>query len=127
LRDGKQSAEEKQAGLKLAQCMRDNGVEDFPDPTENGPLINVEGARSIPGFQAAAEKARCLLRGAGGPVKRKTWVLAGAAVLVAVIGAVVVTVYPTSATQATPAAQEPPANTVKVEMGSSRPWSPWMG
>jgi hypothetical protein len=50
-------------------------------------------------------------------VKRKTWVLAGAAVLVAVIGAVVVTGYPTSATQATPAAQEPPADTVMVERG----------
>jgi hypothetical protein len=55
LGDGKQSAEEKEAGLKFAGCMRDNGVEDFPDPTENGPLIKVEGARSIPGFQAAAE------------------------------------------------------------------------
>ena len=50
-------------------------------------------------------------------MKRKTWVLAGAAVLVAVSGAVVVTVYPTSARQATPAAQERPANTVKVERG----------
>jgi peptidoglycan hydrolase-like protein with peptidoglycan-binding domain len=47
-------------------------------------------------------------------VKRKTWVLAGAAVLVAVIGAVVVT---SNANQATPAAQEPPANTMKVERG----------
>jgi len=53
-------------------------------------------------------------------VKRTTWVLAGAAALV--IGAVVVTVCPTLATsgagQATPAAaQEPPANTVRVEKG----------
>jgi peptidoglycan hydrolase-like protein with peptidoglycan-binding domain len=49
-------------------------------------------------------------------VKRKTWVLAGAAVLVAVTvtGGVVVM---SSATQATPAAQEPPANTVTVEKG----------
>jgi len=47
-------------------------------------------------------------------VRRKTWVLAGAAVLVAVIattGGVVMS----SAKQATPAAQEPQANTVKVE------------
>ncbi|MBI2915216.1 MAG: efflux RND transporter periplasmic adaptor subunit [Firmicutes bacterium] len=46
----------------------------------------------------------------------KTWVLAGAAVLVAVtaIGGVVLM---SSAKQATPAAQEPPANTVKVEKG----------
>jgi len=46
-------------------------------------------------------------------VRRKTWVLAGAAVLVAVTatGGVVMS----SAKQATPAAQEPQANTVKVE------------
>ena len=55
-------------------------------------------------------------RRAGRPVKRKTWVLAGAAVLVAVTatGGVVVM---SGAKQATPAAQEPPANTVKVEKG----------
>jgi hypothetical protein len=49
-------------------------------------------------------------------VKRKTWVLAGAAVLVAatVTGGVAAT---SSAKQATPAAQEPPANTAKVEKG----------
>ena len=52
----------------------------------------------------------------GRPVKRKTWVLAGAAVLVAVTatGGVVVV---SGAEQATPAAQEPPANTAKVEKG----------
>jgi peptidoglycan hydrolase-like protein with peptidoglycan-binding domain len=48
-------------------------------------------------------------------VKRKTWVAAGAAVLVAVIGAVVVT---SNANQATPAAREPPANTVQVQRGT---------
>jgi peptidoglycan hydrolase-like protein with peptidoglycan-binding domain len=49
-------------------------------------------------------------------VKRKTWVLAGAAVLVAVTvtGGVVVG---SSADQAGPAAQEPSASTVKVEKG----------
>ena len=49
-------------------------------------------------------------------MKRKTWVLAGAAVLVAVTvtGGVVVA---SGAEQATPAAHEPPANTVKVEQG----------
>jgi multidrug efflux pump subunit AcrA (membrane-fusion protein) len=49
-------------------------------------------------------------------VKRKTWVLAGAAVLVAVTATAGVVVM-SSAKQATPAAQEPPANTVKVEKG----------
>jgi Putative peptidoglycan binding domain len=49
-------------------------------------------------------------------VKRKTWALAAAAVLVAVTatGGVVVA---SGATQSTAAAQEPPANTVKVEEG----------
>ena len=48
---------------------------------------------------------------------RKTWVLAGAAVLLAVTAAVGVVVT-SSAKQATPAAQEPPANTAKVEKGN---------
>jgi hypothetical protein len=47
---------------------------------------------------------------------RKTWVLAGAAVLVAVTATVGVAVM-SRAKQATPAAQEPPANTAKVEKG----------
>lgn len=52
--------------LEFAQCMRDNGVEDFPDPTEDGPLIDVEGARSIPGFRAAVDKCRDVLAGGSG-------------------------------------------------------------
>jgi hypothetical protein len=28
------------ARLKFAQCVRDNGVPDFPDPTQNGPLVD---------------------------------------------------------------------------------------
>jgi Putative peptidoglycan binding domain len=49
-------------------------------------------------------------------VNRKTWVLAGAVVLVAVIATSGVVVM-SSAKQAAPAAQEPPANTAKVEKG----------
>ncbi len=52
------------AALKFAQCMRDSGVKDFPDPTDTGPLINVNGARSSPGFQAAVGKCRDYLSGA---------------------------------------------------------------
>jgi hypothetical protein len=47
---------------------------------------------------------------------RKTWVLAGAAVLVAVVATAAVIVI-SGAKQATPAAQAPPPNTAKVEMG----------
>jgi peptidoglycan hydrolase-like protein with peptidoglycan-binding domain len=49
-------------------------------------------------------------------VKRRTWGLAGAAVLVALTATAGVVVA-SGANQATPAAQEPPANTAKVERG----------
>jgi hypothetical protein len=32
--------EEQEARLEFAQCIRDNGVEDFPDPAEGEPLVN---------------------------------------------------------------------------------------
>jgi hypothetical protein len=71
---GKATPEEMSERLEFAQCMRDNGVEDFPDPTVDGPLIDTRripsaagrGARSIPGFQAAMEKCRDALAGALG-------------------------------------------------------------
>lgn len=61
--DEEVTAGEQEVRLEFAQCMRDNGVEDFPDPTEDGPLIDTtripsaagRGALSIPGFQAAAD------------------------------------------------------------------------
>jgi hypothetical protein len=34
------TAEEQEARLEFAQCMRDNGVEDFPDPAEDQPLVD---------------------------------------------------------------------------------------
>jgi hypothetical protein len=36
--DEEVTAEEQETRLEFAQCMRDNGVEDFPDPTVDGPL-----------------------------------------------------------------------------------------
>jgi hypothetical protein len=39
------SAEEQEVRLEFAQCMRDNGVEDFPDPAEDDPLVDT---RRIP-------------------------------------------------------------------------------
>lgn len=38
--DGEVTAEEQEARLEFAQCIRDNGVEDFPDPAEDAPLVN---------------------------------------------------------------------------------------
>jgi hypothetical protein len=63
---GKASPQEQKARLKFAQCMRDNGVRDFPDPTDSGPLIDVQGARSIPGFQAAMQACRDVMASALG-------------------------------------------------------------
>jgi hypothetical protein len=34
------SAGEQEARLEFAQCIRENGVEDFPDPTRDGPLVD---------------------------------------------------------------------------------------
>jgi hypothetical protein len=65
------SAQEQEHALEFAQCMRDNGVRDFPDPTRNGPLIDTtripsaagRGALSIPGFQAAVQKCTAIYSG----------------------------------------------------------------
>jgi hypothetical protein len=54
----KRTAQQQAAALKFAQCMRKNGVPSFPDPAANGPIIDVQGAHSIPGFQAAVQTCR---------------------------------------------------------------------
>ena len=51
------------AALAFAQCMRENGVASFPDPSPTGPIINVNGAHSIPGFQAAEQKCSAIYAG----------------------------------------------------------------
>jgi hypothetical protein len=65
----KRSAEQQDAAIQFAQCMRDNGFKDFPDPAPDAPLIDTtripsaagRGARSIPGFDAAAHKCGAAL------------------------------------------------------------------
>lgn len=67
----KRSPQEQQAALKFAQCVRENGVPDFPDPTPNGPLIDTSripslagrGARSDPALTAAAHKCTAIYSG----------------------------------------------------------------
>jgi hypothetical protein len=44
------------ARLKFAQCVRANGVPDFPDPTPTGPLVDVSNGSSIPGLHATIQK-----------------------------------------------------------------------
>ncbi len=36
----KVTPQQRTARLQFAQCVRDNGVPDFPDPTPNGPLVD---------------------------------------------------------------------------------------
>ena len=36
------TAQQQEAALKFAQCIRNNGVPDFPDPTPDGPLVDTK-------------------------------------------------------------------------------------
>jgi hypothetical protein len=60
------STKQIEARVKFAQCVRDNGVPDFPDPTTNGPLVDVSNGSSNPELQAALHKCRRLNPAAGG-------------------------------------------------------------
>ena len=60
-------------GLKFSQCMRANGVPNFPDPGTGGGIQIAIGSSlhpQSPAFQAAQKKCRKLLPG-GGPGPRK--------------------------------------------------------
>jgi hypothetical protein len=66
----KRSAQEQAAALKFAQCIRDNGVKDFPDPTEDSPLVDTRRIPSAAGngisrINAAMQKCRDLAANAG--------------------------------------------------------------
>ena len=58
----KRSAEQQKPALKFAQCMRDNGIKDFPDPTPDGPLVDTNRIPSsegnMPALNAAMQKCR---------------------------------------------------------------------
>jgi hypothetical protein len=53
------SDEEQEARLEFAQCIRDNGVEDFPDPARDAPLVDT---RRIP--SAATDGGMTILNAA---------------------------------------------------------------
>jgi hypothetical protein len=67
----KRSSQQQGAALKFAQCIRENGVKDFPDPIPNGPLVdtnripssNSPGGMSI--LNAAMQKCRDVAAAAG--------------------------------------------------------------
>ena len=46
---GKRSAQEQESALKFAQCIRENGVKDFPDPANGEPLVNTNRIPSSAG------------------------------------------------------------------------------
>lgn len=59
----KRSAEQQTYALKFAQCIRENGVSDFPDPAPDAPLVDTrripsaagKGAQGIPELNAAMQ------------------------------------------------------------------------
>ncbi len=55
----KRSPQQQAAALKFAQCVRANGVPDFPDPTPNGPLVDTNRIPS-----SATSSGRSVLNGA---------------------------------------------------------------
>jgi hypothetical protein len=69
--DQEVSAAEKKARLEFAQCVRDNGVKDFPDPANDEPLVDTnripsattEGGMSI--LNAAMRRCRDFAAAAG--------------------------------------------------------------
>lgn len=56
------SAEDLESMRQMAKCMRENGVENFPDPDPNGGGIRIQRGSGIdpddPEFRAAQEKCR---------------------------------------------------------------------
>lgn len=68
----KRSPKQQSAGLRFAQCVRDNGVKDFPDPVSGEPLIDTTKIPSTdrPGgmtvLNAAIQKCRSTLGLAAG-------------------------------------------------------------
>ena len=68
----KRTPEEQSGALKFAQCMRDNGVKDFPDPANGEPLVDTtkipslgdRSPRTDPVFAPAMDKCRVTLQAA---------------------------------------------------------------
>ena len=67
----KRTPEQQQAALKFAQCIRDNGVKDFPDPAPDAPLIDTnlipstQRSGGMDALHAAMQKCRGLAGDAG--------------------------------------------------------------
>lgn len=67
----RRSPQQQQAALKFAQCIRDNGVKDFPDPAPDAPLIDTnripstERAGGMDNLHAAMQRCSALAGDAG--------------------------------------------------------------
>ena len=65
----KRTAQEQQGALQFAQCIRDNGVKDFPDPAPDEPLIDTNripsAANGLAPINAAMQKCRDFAAKAG--------------------------------------------------------------
>jgi hypothetical protein len=66
----KRTAQEQENALKFAQCIRDNGVKDFPDPAPDEPLVDTNRIPSAAGngiaaLNAAMRKCRDFAANAG--------------------------------------------------------------
>jgi hypothetical protein len=67
----KRNVQQQATALKFAQCIRDNGVKDFPDPTPDGPLVDTNRIPSAAGnggmgmLNAAMQKCRDFAAAAG--------------------------------------------------------------
>jgi hypothetical protein len=67
----KRSSQQQQAALRFAQCIRENGVTDFPDPTTNSPLVDtnqIPSAATSSGMSilhSAMQKCRGVAAAAG--------------------------------------------------------------
>jgi hypothetical protein len=67
---GAQNAELEKQVLAFAQCMRDNGVPNFPDPDVNGGRVQIRPGQGVdpnsPQFQQAQQACQEILAGLGG-------------------------------------------------------------
>ncbi|MBV9896128.1 MAG: hypothetical protein JO020_18350 [Chloroflexi bacterium] len=66
----KRTAQEQENAVKFAQCIRDNGVKDFPDPGPDDPLVDTDRVPSATGnglaaLNAAMQKCRDFAANAG--------------------------------------------------------------
>jgi hypothetical protein len=62
---GKRSKGEQDEALAFAQCIRDNGVKDFPDPVNGAPLVDTTRIPSLSGENADLSVLNAAMRKCG--------------------------------------------------------------